>query len=80
MMEKLTAKVVVLNPKNSDIRPHILMSFLHPAKLADVSAKCRKDLLVHYFAGLLKERQSSLVCSSIDEIYRQEFRLRARGL
>ena len=71
MMEKLTAKFVVLNPKNSDIRPHILISFLHPAKLADVSAKRRKNLLVHYFAGLLKERQRLLVHSSIDEICRQ---------
>ena len=77
MMEKLTAKFVVLNPRNSDIHPHILISLLHPAKLADVSAKSRKDLLVHYFAGLLKERQSSLVRSSIDEIYRQEFRLKS---
>ena len=79
-MEKLTAKFAVLNPKNSDIRPHVLISLLHPAKLADVSAKSRKDFLVHYFAGLLKKRQNPLVHSSIDEICRQEIRLKAGGL
>ena len=69
---KLTAKFTVLKLEHSDIRPHVLMNLLHPAKLADISAKRRKDFLVHHFAGLLQMRQNSLVHSSIGEVYRQK--------